>query len=143
MTLRLKIAQKPYRAWFLGPKALKYESLEPYPGTPNSPKQVLFTDFRPQSRYYLYTWSPRARVTEAPLMPSASEAAAPFGALTVAATTQRKPRGVLNPTHRPLSSSLLWCIFRILEGNPKKELLSGLWDYPKPQTNDSKSLNPN
>ncbi|CAE7718508.1 unnamed protein product [Symbiodinium microadriaticum] len=28
-TLRLKIAQKPYMAWSLGPKALKYESLEP------------------------------------------------------------------------------------------------------------------
>ena len=28
-TLRLKIAQKPYIAWSLGPKALKYESLEP------------------------------------------------------------------------------------------------------------------
>ena len=28
------------------------------PGAPNSPKQVQFTDFKPQSRYYLYTWSP-------------------------------------------------------------------------------------
>ena len=28
-TLRLKIAQKPYVVWFLGPKALTYESLEP------------------------------------------------------------------------------------------------------------------
>ena len=30
-------------------------------------------------------------------------------------------------THRPLSSSFLWFIFRILQGNPKKELLRGLW----------------
>ena len=29
LTLRLKIAQKPYVVWSLGPKALKYESLEP------------------------------------------------------------------------------------------------------------------
>ena len=30
-------------------------------------------------------------------------------------------------THRPLSSCFLWYIFRILQGNPKKELLTGLW----------------
>ena len=29
--------------------------------------------------------------------------------------------------HRPLSSSFLWFIFRVLQGNPKKELLRGLW----------------
>ena len=29
------------------------------PGAPQSPKQVVFIDLRPQSRYYLYTWSPR------------------------------------------------------------------------------------
>ena len=29
LTLRLKIAQKSYIVWSLGPKALKYESLEP------------------------------------------------------------------------------------------------------------------
>ena len=29
LSLRLKIAQKPYIVWSLGPKALKYESLEP------------------------------------------------------------------------------------------------------------------
>ena len=29
LTLRLKIAQKPYIVWSLDPKALKYESLEP------------------------------------------------------------------------------------------------------------------
>ena len=28
-TLRLKIAQQPYIVWSLGPKAFKYESLEP------------------------------------------------------------------------------------------------------------------
>ena len=28
LTLRLKMAQKPYVTWSLGPKALKYESLE-------------------------------------------------------------------------------------------------------------------
>ena len=28
LTLRLKIAQKPYMVWSLGPKALKYESFE-------------------------------------------------------------------------------------------------------------------
>ena len=28
-TLRLKVAQKPYIVWSLGPKALRYESLEP------------------------------------------------------------------------------------------------------------------
>ena len=32
------------------------------------------------------------------------------------------------PTHRPRRSSLLWLILlRILRGNPKKELLRGLW----------------
>ena len=30
-------------------------------------------------------------------------------------------------THRPLSSSFLWPIFRILSSNPTKELLRGLW----------------
>ena len=30
-------------------------------------------------------------------------------------------------THRPLSSSCLWFIFRILYGNHKKELLRSLW----------------
>ena len=30
-------------------------------------------------------------------------------------------------THRPPSSSVLWFIFRILQGTPKKELLMGLW----------------
>ena len=30
-------------------------------------------------------------------------------------------------THRPLSSFFLWFIFRILQGNPKKGLLRGLW----------------
>ena len=30
-------------------------------------------------------------------------------------------------THRPLSSSFLWFIFRIQKGNPKKELLRDLW----------------
>ena len=29
--------------------------------------------------------------------------------------------------HRLLSSSFLWVIFRILSGNPKKELLRSLW----------------
>ena len=33
----------------------------------------------------------------------------------------------LQGTHRPLSSAFLWLIFRILQGNPKKELLRGLW----------------
>ena len=28
-TLRLKLAQKPHIVWYLGPKALKYEPLEP------------------------------------------------------------------------------------------------------------------
>ena len=36
-----------------------------------------------------------------------------------------------NPTHGPLSSSFLWFIFRILQGNPNKELLRGLWVSPK------------
>ena len=35
----------------------------------------------------------------------------------------------LNP--KPLSSSFLWFIVRILEGNPKKELLRGLLGIPK------------
>ena len=30
-------------------------------------------------------------------------------------------------THRPLSSSCLWLIFRFLLSNPQKELLRGLW----------------
>ena len=33
-------------------------------------------------------------------------------------------------THRPLRSSFLWFIFGILQGNPKKELLRGLWVGP-------------
>ena len=31
-------------------------------------------------------------------------------------------------THRLQSSSFLWFIFRILQGNPKKELLWSLWE---------------
>ena len=31
--------------------------------------------------------------------------------------------------HRPLSDSFLWFFFCILYGNPKKELLRGLWVY--------------
>ena len=27
----------------------------------------------------------------------------------------------------PLSSSFVWCILRILEGNPKRQLLRGPW----------------
>ena len=34
----------------------------------------------------------------------------------------------LNP--RPLSSSFLWFIFRILQGHPQKERLRGLWVNP-------------
>ena len=30
-------------------------------------------------------------------------------------------------THTPLRSAFLWFIFSILQGNPKKELLRGLW----------------
>ena len=37
----------------------------PYPGAPNSPKEVLFLYLRPQSRYCLHT--PTSRVTEKPL----------------------------------------------------------------------------
>ena len=37
------------------------------------------------------------------------------------------PRPEILTTHRPLSSSFLWLLFRILQGNPKKELLRGLW----------------
>ena len=36
-------------------------------------------------------------------------------------------RNNFGPSRRPLSSSFLWFIFRILQGNPKKELLRGLW----------------
>ena len=36
----------------------------------------------------------------------------------------------LGPTHRLLSSSVLWFIFRILESNSKKELLRSLWVDP-------------
>ena len=34
---------------------------------------------------------------------------------------------ILATTHRPLSSSFLWFIFRILYGSPTKELLRGRW----------------
>ena len=48
------------------------------------------------------------------------------------------------PTHRPLSSSLLWFTFRILSGNPQKELLRDLWVIPKPETlNLSSTRSPN
>ena len=30
-------------------------------------------------------------------------------------------------THRLLSSAFLWLVFRILEGNPKEELLRSVW----------------
>ena len=33
----------------------------------------------------------------------------------------------LGSTQRPLSGSFLWFIFRILQGNPQKGLLRGLW----------------
>ena len=33
----------------------------------------------------------------------------------------------IGSTHRPLSSSFLWFILRLLRGNPKKELLRGPW----------------
>ena len=36
----------------------------------------------------------------------------------------------METTHRPLSSSFLWLIFQTLQGNPKKELLRGLWVQP-------------
>ena len=39
---------------------------------------------------------------------------------------QGSKEGVINPTLRPHSSSFLWFICRILEGNPKQELLWGL-----------------
>ena len=39
-------------------------------------------------------------------------------------------RVVVAYTHRPLSSSFLWFLFRILQGNPKKEMLGGLWVAP-------------
>ena len=35
--------------------------------------------------------------------------------------------GIYSYTHRLLSTSFLWFIFRILQGNPKKELLKSLW----------------
>ena len=34
---------------------------------------------------------------------------------------------ILVATYRPLSSSFLWFIFKILQGNPQKELPRGLW----------------
>ena len=37
LTLRLRIAQKPYMVWSPGPKALQYESLEPYKLEVSSP----------------------------------------------------------------------------------------------------------
>ena len=42
-------------------------------------------------------------------------------------TGKQLNRRFLVSTRRPLSSSILWFIFRILGGNPKKELLRGLW----------------
>ena len=39
-----------------------------------------------------------------------------------------------HPTHRLLSSSFLWFIFRFLQASPKKELLRSLWVNPKPKT---------
>ena len=33
-------------------------SLQDFPEAANCPKQVIFVCFRPQSRYYLYTWNP-------------------------------------------------------------------------------------
>ena len=49
-----------------GPRAkplqLKHLAISnPNPGAPNSPKQVIFVYFRAQSRYYVYTWSPREK----------------------------------------------------------------------------------
>ena len=50
------------------------------------------------------------------------------GALNKQAPNDLEYKGSMGAlTHRPLSSSFLWFIFRILYGNPKKELLRGLW----------------
>ena len=43
------------------------------------------------------------------------------------ATQNSDPCSILVRAHGPLSSSFLWFIFRILQGNPKRELLRGLW----------------
>ena len=49
--------------------------------------------------------------------------------LEVVVSKSLRDQGTLTKalTHRPLSSSFLWFIFRILYGNPKIELLRGLW----------------
>ena len=38
-----------------------------YPRDPDSPTQVIFTDFSAQCRYYLYIWIPRAKIVVYPL----------------------------------------------------------------------------
>ena len=49
-------------------------------------------------------------------------------------------KDTLNPTHRPLSNSILWSIFRVLEGNPKKDLLMGLSLNSRPCRGSIESL---
>ena len=41
---------------------------------------------------------------------------------------------VMDSANRPLSSSFLVLLYRILNTNHNKELLRGLWVNPKPQT---------
>ena len=50
-TLRRAQPKNPF--WGMCKAALRVRK---YPKTPNSPKQVLCIDFRPQSGYYFYTW---------------------------------------------------------------------------------------
>ena len=52
-------------------------TLTQYPGAPNGPKKVLITYVRPQSKYHLYTGSPRTTETQQfPNNPSTTWAAA-------------------------------------------------------------------
>ena len=67
-----------------------------------------------------------------------NDAVLTFPVLPRAFTTERpclRPSvsfsSLLRPTHRPLSSSFLGLLYRILNINHKKELLRGLWVHSK------------
>ena len=52
ITLRLKIAQKPFIILSLGPKALKHESLEPYPEGPNTHTSDTYALKYPHTKHF-------------------------------------------------------------------------------------------
>ena len=57
-------------------------SVVSFSGDANSPKEVIFTYFRPQSRYYLHTWIPRASFLSIPIQPTITNPSHRYGLYT-------------------------------------------------------------